>query len=332
MKQADSAREAPTTLTGTGSDNKRAWLKRGLTAVIAVAVATLIVREALQTDWRSVGAAIREYDAATIALGLALLVPAYLACSAFDLIGRRATGHTLPVGRTMLLSYTGYVFSLNLGALIGGVAFRYRLYMPYGFSHLSIGQIIGLSVLTNWLGFCVLAGIVLCVEPPELPAGWGVGTAALRATGVAFLAAALVYGVACALKGGTLIRHEHGELRLPTPGTAAVQLALSTLSWGAIGTLITWLLPGEVGWFTVMPVLMVSAVAGIWSHVPGGLGVTEAVFVALLGGAIAEADVLAALLLFRALYYLLPFAVGIVAYAYLETSARRDSLAARTDD
>ncbi|MDP9198981.1 MAG: UPF0104 family protein, partial [Pseudomonadota bacterium] len=101
-----------------------------------------------------------------------------------------------------------------------------------------------------------------------------------------------------------------------------VQFALSLASWSVIGALITWLLPGDVGWLAVMPVLMISAIAGVWSHIPGGLGITEVVFVTLLGQRVDSSELLAALLVFRVLYYLVPFVVALAAYAYLEKTAR----------
>jgi hypothetical protein len=109
--------------------------------------------------------------------------------------------------------------------------------------------------------------------------------------------------------------------RLPTIRIAAAQFALSAISWGSIGGIITWLLQGEVGWFTVMPVLMMSAIAGIWSHIPSGLGVTEVVFLSLLGHAVPESRLLAAVLAFRVVYYIIPFAIAALVYFYLEATA-----------
>jgi uncharacterized membrane protein YbhN (UPF0104 family) len=223
----------------------------------------------------------------------------------------------------MLISYTGYYFSLNRGALVGGLAFRYRLYMPYGLSGMTISQVIGLSVITNWSGYLPIAGAVLAWQPPELPASWGVSDGVLRGTGVLLLAISAGYIAFCTARGGTTVRWRGSTLRLPTAGIAAIQIGLSAVSWGSIGAIIAWLLPGEVSWFTVMPVLMVSAIAGIWSHVPSGLGVVELVFVALLGHEVRESALLATVLVYRIIYYLVPFALAIASYAWLETTARR---------
>lgn len=298
------------------------WLKRGMTAALLLLVAYLVVRNSREMDWAAVWSGLRDYGPRSLLVALAIALPGQLACGCFDLVGRQATGHGLSVARTMLISYTGYYFSLNLGALVGGLAFRYRLYVPHGFRPLLISQIIGLSVLTNWLGYILIAGVVLAFRPPELPSDWAPGTGILRGVGVVFLALCVAYIGACAVRGGSSVWIRDTELELPGVRLAAIQYALSLASWGTIGAVLVWLLPAEVTWLTVMPVLMTSAIAGIWSHVPGGLGVTEVVFITMLGGQVSKADVLAALVVFRATYYLLPFALAVVAYLWLEATAK----------
>jgi hypothetical protein len=306
-------------------------LKKAATiAIVAVAI-FLVVRGARSVDWADVLGALRKYDLVTLAAAFALVIPGQLACACFDLVGRHATRHQISVPRVMLMSLAGYNFSLNLGALIGGLAFRYRLYAPYGLAPMTIAQIIGLSVLTNWSGYVLLAGLVLAYEPPELPGDWGPGSTVLRCVGIGLLVVTAAYLILCAAKGGTRVRWKGSELRLPTLRVAAVQFALSIVSWSVIGALIVWLLPGDVSWLTVMPILMLSSIAGVWSHIPGGLGITEVVFVTLLGQRVDGSEVLAALLVFRLLYYFAPFLVAIAAYAYLETTARSVRIGAESE-
>jgi hypothetical protein len=303
-------------------------LKRVAILAFLALIAVLIVNKAREMDWPEVLSALKAYEVGAVAVAFALGVPAYLACAGFDLIGRHVTGHRLTVLRTSLISFTGYFFSLNLGALVGGLAFRYRLYMRYGLSGMNIGQIIGLSVVTNWSGYVVIAGAVMVYRPPELPPGWEVGPAALRVTGILLLCLASAYIALCAIKGGGSLKIRDLGFQIPSIGVAGMQFTLSAISWGSIGAVITWLLDGEVGWFTVMPVLMISAIAGIWSHIPSGLGVTEVVFLSLLGHLVPESRLLAAILVFRITYYLVPFVLAAFAYFYLEATTRRARTAA----
>ena len=296
-------------------------LKRAAALAFVVLVVALIVSKARQMDWPEVLEALRSFDVPTVATAFLLAIPSYLACAGFDLVGRHATGHGLTILRTALISYTGYFFSLNLGALIGGLAFRYRLYMPYGLAGMTISQVIGLSVVTNWSGYVLIAGAVLAYQPPGLPPGWHLSNAVLRTAGAVLLLVAAAYIALCAVRGGSTVSLKGSPFRLPTMRIAALQFALSAISWGSIGGIITWLLQGEVSWFAVMPVLMMSAIAGIWSHIPSGLGVTEVVFLSLLGHAVPESRLLAAVLAFRIVYYIVPFAMAALAFFYLEATA-----------
>jgi len=75
----------------------------------------------------------------------------------------------------------------------------------------------------------------------------------------------------------------------------------------------------------VLAVYMAAAVAGMLAHAPGGIGVVEAVTLAALPGA----ETIAGLLAFRAIYYLVPLALGGAALACFELFAVRRK-AART--
>jgi len=76
-------------------------------------------------------------------------------------------------------------------------------------------------------------------------------------------------------------------------------------------------------------VLLVSSIAGVLTHVPAGLGVTEVVFVTLLGQQVPAGELIAGLLAFRAVYYLAPLLLGAAIYLLLEARARRARHSAR---
>src|SRR5690606_33153529 len=102
----------------------------------------------------------------------ALCAASHVLYSCFDLVGRRYTGHGLPVARVMQVNFISYAFNLNFGSLIGGVAFRYRLYSRLGLAYATITRVLTLSMLTNWLGYLLLAGAVFVVAPLALPPTW----------------------------------------------------------------------------------------------------------------------------------------------------------------
>ena len=93
-----------------------------------------------------------------------------------------------------------------------------------------------------------------------------------------------------------------------------------------MGGVIWFLLEQQLPYPTVLAVFLVAAVAGVITHVPGGLGVLEGVFLALLSHRISQDQLLGALLAYRALYYLLPL-IAMLADVGLELRARKRSLA-----
>ncbi|RYF64804.1 MAG: UPF0104 family protein, partial [Comamonadaceae bacterium] len=118
------------------------------------------------------------------------------------------------------------------------------------------------------------------------------------------------------------------EIDLPSIRMAMAQLGISSAHWLAIAAVVWALLQGQVEYTTVLQVLLVAAIAGVITHVPGGLGVIEAVFIALLSHRIPEHQLLGALLAYRALFYLTPLLVGALLYLKVEVRTRRHAPAA----
>jgi uncharacterized membrane protein YbhN (UPF0104 family) len=104
---------------------------------------------------------------------------------------------------------------------------------------------------------------------------------------------------------------------------------MSCTNWALIGGVIWLLLQQQLPYPQVLAVLLVAAVAGVITHVPAGLGVLEAVFVALLSHQIATDRLLGALLAYRAIYYLLPLCIASAAYFFTEVRVRHRRRRAR---
>jgi uncharacterized membrane protein YbhN (UPF0104 family) len=205
---------------------------------------------------------------------------------------------------------------------VGGVAFRYRLYSQLGLDNLTITRVLGFSMLTNWLGYLVLAGAVFCFFPMELPPDWKMDGEGLRVLGALLLAAGAAYLVLCAIARQHTWRLRGHELDTPSLRMALLQLAMSALNWSLIGGMIWLLLQRQLPYHEVLAVALVAAVAGVITHVPGGLGVLEAVFLALLGHRAPQGTLLGALLAYRAIYYLLPLILAALTYVATELRAR----------
>lgn len=306
------------------------WVRRVATSAFFLLVAFLLLRQARGIAWGEVWSSMQARSAATLATAMLLAAASHLLYSGFDLFGRRLTRHALPVARTMATTFVSYVYNLNLGTLIGGMAFRYRLYWRQGLTTDTVTTVLVTSMLTNWIGYLALGGMLLLVAPPPLPEGWGAGEAPLRAVGVAMLVAVAGWWTLCAGAARRTWTLRGRRIDLPSARMAVLQVAASALNWSLMATVVWVLLGAGLAWTLVLGALLVAAVAGVLAHVPAGLGVFETVFVALLVPALPAGEVLAAVLLYRAVYYLLPLLPAIGLHWRLERlgAARAAGLAA----
>jgi uncharacterized membrane protein YbhN (UPF0104 family) len=299
------------------------WIRRAVVAGFLLLVAVLLVRYARNVDWPEVWTSIKSLPAHVIAIAAALTAASYLLYTCFDLIGKRYTGHGLRVAQVMQIAFTSYAFNLNMGSTVGGVGFRLRLYSRLGLKYVDIARILTLSMVSNWLGHLLLAGSVFTFAPLELPPQWKLDSHGLQLLGVALLALVVSYLVLCGwskVRSWTVRGH---EFSLPPPRMALVQVGVSALNWMTIAAVIFVLLQGRIDYFAVLAVLLIGAMAGLIVRVPAGLGVLEAVFIALLSHRLPEAQLLGALLAYRAIYYIAPLGVAALSYLSMEIRARR---------
>lgn len=309
-----------------GGITSRPWwpgLKRVLTCAFFALVAWLIVKHARQIEWSDVFVAMQRYTTPTLLAAAALALASHAVYGSYDVLGRHYAGHDLRIRQVIGVTFVSYAFNLNFGSLVGGFAFRYRLYSRLGLDTAVITRVLALSLTTNWLGYLALGGTLFLLRPLELPPDWKLGSGGLRWLGASMLATSLAYLALCAFARRRSFNLRGHDFTLPGARLALLQLALSMLNWALIGGVVFMLLQRQIDYPTVLAVLLVAAVAGVIAHVPAGLGVLEAVFVALLSHRVPTTELLAALLTYRAIYYLAPLAVAVPLYLTMEARARR---------
>ena len=286
-------------------------------------VVVLLVHAARAVDWTQVRAAIAGYGGGRLALAGLLTAASYLLYCGYDVAARRYAEHDLRRRHILPIVFVSYALSMNIGAVLGGAGFRLRLYARSGLSLGLITRIIFFSTVTNWAGYLLLAGVLFARRTIALPAGWRLGVDGLQVLGVAMLCALAAYLVACRLTRGRVFHWRGHHFRLPSLPLALLQVAMAAGNWMLMAAIVFVLLPGAIGYPEVLAVLLLGAVAAAAVHMPAGIGVLEAVFAALLDGRLPRAEILAAVLTYRAFYYLLPLAVALVVYASLEARRQR---------
>jgi phosphatidylglycerol lysyltransferase len=131
------------------------------------------------------------------------------------------------------------------------------------------------------------------------------------------------YIAACAIRREP-IRIGRIIVPLPRPRLAVGQLVLSSLDWLLAASVLFVLLPdGALPFITFAGLFLISILIGMISHVPGGMGVFEGVMVLLLSPYLDSSAVLPALVVFRAIYFLAPLIIALVALVIDEAWQRR---------
>jgi len=300
---------------------QRPGVKRVVLAAFLLAVLALLADHARGIDWPAVWASMRTSPPRVLLQAVALAALAHLVYSSFDLIGRWHSGHTMPVARVAGVGFVSYAFNINLGSLVGGIALRYRLYARFGLHLGTVTDIVALSMLTNWLGYMAVAGVVFLWRPLALPPGWNLDSEGLRLLGAVLLAVVAAYLLACSLAEKRVWHVRGRALTLPSGRMAATQLALASCNWLMIAAVVWTAMQGRIDYAAVLSVLLIAAVAGLVAHVPAGLGVIEAVFVALLSHRLPTPELLGALLLYRGIYYIVPLGLAAPLALWLDARA-----------
>jgi uncharacterized membrane protein YbhN (UPF0104 family) len=165
-----------------------------------------------------------------------------------------------------------------------------------------------------------LAGCLFAARAVPVPEGWEIGTRGLQILGFGLVAAAAGYLALCATLHDRAWKIRGHEIRLPPLRLALLQIALSAANWLTIAAILFVLLGEKVPYVSVLGVFLLAAIAGAIAHIPAGLGVIEVVFLTVLGDTLPRHDIVAALVLYRAVYYLAPLAAALALYAGFEAS------------
>ena len=297
------------------------WTRKAFPWLLAAVVLTLVARQARAVDWADVWAAVQAIPASQLLLATSIAAMSYALYASFDLIGRHLTRARIPVGRSLGTAAISYAFNLNFGSLVGGMAMRLRLYTRWGLTAPTVAKIIAYSMVTNWLGYSWVAGAVLLWAPPRLAENWASSDLVLQTLGLAMILLAVVYVALCFFSRQRQLSWRGHQLELASGPLALLQAAMGV--WSVFA--------GRIDYLDVLGALLLAAVAGVLTHVPAGLGVLEAVFAASLGGLLPVAEVLAVVLVYRAIYYLLPLCFALPAYGLSEAAARRRQRASAQD-
>lgn len=245
------------------------------------------------------------------AVGATLL--AYAALAGYDHLALLHLRRRVDWLYITIASFTTYALSHNIGASVfSGTVVRYRAYSAKGLTPAEVGVLVAFCSFTFALGTVLLTALVLIAEP-ELSERFVdvLPMEASAATGVVLLCLVGLYLLGSRL-GLRPLKIGSFKVYYPRLEIALRQLVIAPLELIGAAAIIYFALPeaGNPGFLVVLGIFLISFSAALLSHAPGGLGVLELVFITGLSE-MDKADVLAALLVFRLLYLIVPFILAL---------------------
>jgi uncharacterized membrane protein YbhN (UPF0104 family) len=294
----------------------RGWVASVVGLVVFCVALWILYQQLRRLHLRDVLEAVHQLPASRVSLAFLAAVLNYCVLTGYDALALHYINRSLRYGRIALAAFTSYVFSNNLGlSLVGASAIRYRLYSAWGLSALEIATVVGFSVLTLWLGILTLAGVAFLFWPFPMPPALPLPFTSSWPLGLGFLVFALGYLTIGGLQRGSF-KVKGWEFAFPSFPVRAAQAAVGALDWSLAAGVLYFVLPPSVHvhLHIFLGIYLMAQIAGMVSFVPGGLAVFESVFLLLLEPHVPKPEVMAAvvgsLLVYRALYYVLPFCVG----------------------
>jgi uncharacterized membrane protein YbhN (UPF0104 family) len=297
-------------------DRRIGWNRIGfLVSVAIITIAAIVLYRILRgIQIHEVIEALVTTNKRDIALAALYVAGGYFTLTFYDLFALRTIGRAdVPYRVAALAGFTSYSVGHNVGASVfTGGAVRYRVYSAWGVSAIEVAKICFVAGLTFWLGNATVLGLGIAYVPQaassidQLPAWFN------RVGAVLILIVLALYVIWVWRRPRTVGRHGW-SVTLPDGPLTLLQIAIGIVDLSFCALAMYMLVPGEpnIGFITLAVIFVAATLLGFASHAPGGLGVFDAAMLVALWQFDKE-ELLAGLLLFRLLYYIVPFALSLL--------------------
>jgi len=296
-------------------DQKIGWHRVGvILCIIIIAIASVVLYRKLQNiNVSKVLTAMATIEYRDVAIAALFVAAGYFTLTFYDLFALRTIGRKdVPYRTAALAGFTSYSVGHNVGASVfTGGAVRYHIYSGWGLDAVEVAKICFIAGLTFWLGNIAVLGFGFAYHPQAASDIDLLPTWVNRALGIAALIALAIY-VSWVWRIPRVIGRQTWEVRLPNGPLTLLQIAIGIIDLTCCALAMYMLVPNEpyMQFIDVAVIFIAATLLGFASHSPGGLGVFDAAMLIALSEYDAE-GLLAALLIFRLLYYIIPFALAL---------------------
>src|SRR5829696_8919761 len=213
-----------------------------------------------------------------------------------------------------LSSFTSYTIGHNIGATVfTGGAIRFRIYSDYGLTAIDVAKICFLSGLTFWLGNLFVLGCGMAWHPEAASAMDLLPPAMNRLIAIGCLAGIAAYFLWLLMGEGRRELGQNGwKVVLPSARLTLLQVLIGVVDLGFCALAMYLLMPvaPHIDFVSLAVVFILATLLGFASHAPGSIGVFDAAMLVALPQ-FGREELLATLVVFRILYFLIPFGISI---------------------
>ncbi len=250
---------------------------------------------------------------------LAATFAGYVALIGYDWSALRYLGKKIPFRIVAVGGFLGYSFGNTIGiSAVSGGAVRFRIYSAFGLNAFEVAAISTFVSLAFGLGITIVGLAAVAMHPYAL--GGLISWPPAQVRLVAAAAALIILGVMSWLGAtGKSLKIRKFEVPAPSLGILYGQLLFTLVDTIMAALTLYVLLPaGAPDFVTFVAIYAAAVMVGVLSHVPGGVGVFESIIIATLPAGLPLDQTAAALLLYRMIYYLVPFVLAMVFVAVNE--------------
>jgi uncharacterized membrane protein YbhN (UPF0104 family) len=295
---------------------KIGWSRIGVVlSVTIITIAVVVLYHLLHDiDVDETIEAIRATEVSDILLAAFFVALGYFTLTFYDLFALRTIGRSdVPYRVAALAAFTSYSIGHNIGASVFTAgAVRYRIYSAYGLSAVEVAKICFIAGLTFWLGNATVLGLGIAYAPQAASAIDQLPPWANRILAIVTLTILAAY-LTWVWRRPRVIGRSQWRITLPSGPSTLLQICIGIVDLSCCALAMYVLVPDEpnIGFVTVAVIFVSATLLGFASHAPGGLGVFDAAMLVALWQFDKE-DLVAGLLLFRMLYYIIPFVLSLL--------------------
>ena len=276
--------------------------------------AYMLYHQLSKYDFEDIKSAVLSIPNKNLMLASLASLGGYVALSSYDYLALRYVHRKLSPLKWIFAGFIGFSVSNNAGhAIVSGGSIRYRLYARWRFHASEIVQMVTFSGFTYLVAcfFLIILGYFLTPNH-----AFGEGSVSKMTTEIITAVSAIglfgYFGASLFYKKPIVIK----DIAFEMP---SFRMALAQVFIGGADILLASL----VLYFSMIPfldisfdvfigVFIIAQVLGVYSQVPGGLGVFEGLFLYIIPGDTDPAQLFGALIAYRIIYYLLPLVISSV--------------------